>query len=221
MRRKHARLGVAFGLGGVLFAAGLMCGDAQAQTSSALTGLVSSRRRARWRACWSAPRRKARPSLLTVVTDEPAAVTASRPRVIPTLAHRPPATAPHQRHQRRHRSATNATTPRRRPSSVAAGAAAEHGRSQARRGQEPRPAALQRRVAATACPARRELKDFLTDLHRLPHASTASFSARDIPPRISRTSSSAWGGYSPGSTPDATATAAARPARRSAPPTSM
>ena len=42
MRRKHARLGVAFGLGGVLFAAGLMCGDAQAQTSSALTGLVSS-----------------------------------------------------------------------------------------------------------------------------------------------------------------------------------
>ena len=70
MRRKHARLGVAFGLGGVLFAAGLMCGDAQAQTSSALTGLVSSSEEGAMEGVLVSAKKEGSTITTTVVTDE-------------------------------------------------------------------------------------------------------------------------------------------------------
>src|SRR5216684_2316468 len=70
MRRKHARLGVALGLGGVLFAAGLMYGGARAQTAAALTGLVSSSEERAMEGVLVSARKEGSTITTTVVTDE-------------------------------------------------------------------------------------------------------------------------------------------------------
>src|SRR5436309_1527821 len=69
MRRKHARLGVALGLGGVLFAAGLMCGGVRAQTAAALIGLVSSSEEGAMEGVLVSAKKEGSTITTTVVTD--------------------------------------------------------------------------------------------------------------------------------------------------------